>query len=90
MQTLNSLLSNEVGYLNALRNAVPFPETKAPEMLPTATPQLPIVKESSLDISVEPRRSMIPAWVWACVFLAGFGVAYLWDLKRQKEKATKL
>lgn len=90
METLNSLISSEVGYLNALRNAVPFPETKAPEMVPPATPQLPIVMESSIDSSVKPRISKIPAWGWVCVFLAGIGVAYLWDLKRQKEKATKL
>lgn len=90
MQTVNSLLSNEVGYLNALRNAVPFPETKAPEMLPPATPQLSKVMESSLDSSVEQRISKIPAWAWLCIFLAGIGVAYLWDLKKQKEKASKL
>lgn len=90
MQTVNSLLSNEVGYLNALKNAVPFPETKAVEMLQPATPQLPIVIESSFDRSMEPRRSKIPALAWVCLFVAGIGVAYLLDLKRQKEKASKL
>ena len=90
MQTVNSLLSNEVGYLNALRNAVPFPETKAAEMPPPAKPQLPIVIESSLDRSVEPRSSKIPAWAWVCIFVAGIGVAYLLDLNRKKEKASKL
>lgn len=90
MQTVNSLLSNEVGYLNALRNAVPFPETKALEMLQPATRQLPIVMETTPEINVASSGSKVPAWVWVCVFLAGIGVAYLWDLKRQKEKATKL
>jgi hypothetical protein len=90
MQTVNSLLSNEVGYLNALRNAVPFPETKAPEMLPPATPQLPIVIESSLDRSMEPRSSKIPALAWVYLLVAGIGVAYLLDLNRKKEKAAKL
>lgn len=90
MQTVNSLLSNEVGYLNALRNAVPFPETKAAEMPPPAKPQLPIIIESSFDRSMEPRSSMIPALAWVCLFVAGIGVAYLLDLNRKKEKASKL
>lgn len=43
METLNSLLSNDIGYLHALRYAQPLPT-----LLPTAVGNNPVPKKSNL------------------------------------------
>ena len=72
METLNSLLSNDIGYLNALRNAPAVPPA-APVVIPPTNIKLPI------------KKFKIPTWGWilAVVGVAAFGI-YKWKVYQDK------
>ena len=74
METLNSLLSNDIGYLNALRHA--------PAVPPSAT--IP-----PADIKLAAKKFKIPTWGWilAGLGLSAFAV-YKWR-QYQKKKNSK-
>ncbi len=78
METLNSLLSNEMGYLNALRHA------------PAVPPAVPVVNPP-VDIKIPAKKVKIPTWGW---ILAGVGVCvfatYKWRSSQQKNKSNTL
>jgi hypothetical protein len=78
METLNSLLSNDIGYLNALRHAPAVPPP-APAVIPPA------------DIKLPAKKIKIPTWGW---ILAGLGVATLasikWKAYQEKKKSNTL
>lgn len=76
METLNSLLSNDIGYLDALRHAPAIPPA-APVVIPPA------------DIRLPAKKFKIPTWGW---ILAGVGVcviaAFKWKTYQQKKKSN--
>jgi len=78
METLNTLLSNDIGYLNALRHAPPVP------------PAVSVVKPLT-DIKLPANKFKIPTWGW---ILAGVGVsvfaAYKWRTYHDKKKSNTL
>jgi hypothetical protein len=78
METLNSLLSNDIGYLNALRHAPPVP------------PAVPLAAPPS-DIKLPAKKFKIPTLVWV---LTGVGVsvfaAYKWRAYHDKKKSNTL
>jgi hypothetical protein len=78
METLNSLLSNDIGYLNALRHAPPVP------------PAAPVVNQPEV-INIPTNKFKIPTWGW---ILAGVGVsvfaAYKWRANHDKKKSNTL
>ena len=78
METLNSLLSNDIGYLNALRHA-----SAVPPAVPLVTPP------EVLNITV--KKVKIPTLGW---ILAGVGVtiyiAYKWKAYQEKKKYNTL
>ncbi|MFM2393649.1 MAG: hypothetical protein RLZZ546_1631 [Bacteroidota bacterium] len=78
METLNSLLSNDIGYLNALRHAPPLP------------PAAPLVTPPG-DIKLPTNKFKIPTWGW---ILVGVGVsvfaAYKWRAYQDKKKSNTL
>lgn len=78
METLNSLLSNDIGYLNALRHAPSVPQA-APVVNPPEVLNIPV------------KKVMIPTWVWV---LAGVGVsvfaAFKWKEYQDKKKSNTL
>ena len=78
METLNSLLSNDIGYLNALRHAHPVPPVS-----PLVTP--------SADIKLPSKKVKIPTWG---LILTGVGVCvfatYKWRASQQKNKSKTL
>lgn len=78
METLNSLLSNDMGYLNALRHAPPVPQ-----VVPMVNPPV--------DIKIPAKKVKIPTWGW---ILAGVGVCvfatYKWRSSQQKNKSNNL
>lgn len=78
METLNSLLSNDIGYLNALRHAPPVPPA-APRV------NLPEV------INMPAKKFKIPTLVWV---LVGVGVSvfalYKWRVYQDKKKSNTL
>jgi hypothetical protein len=76
METLNSLFSNDIGYLNALRHAPPVP------------PAVPLVTPTS-DIKLPAKKFKVPTWGW---ILAGVGVSvfavYKWRVYQDKKKSN--
>lgn len=78
METLNSLLSNDIGYLNALRHAPPVPPP-APAAIPPAEIKLPA------------KKFKIPTWGW---ILAGLGLSalavYKWRQYQEKNKSKNI
>lgn len=76
METINSLLSNDIGYLNALRNA------------PAVPPPAPLAIPSD-DIKLPAKKFKVPTWGW---ILAGLGVcviaAYKWKAYQKKKSNT--
>ena len=76
METLNSLLSNDIGYLDALRHA------------PAIPPAAPVVI-SPADIRLPAKKFKMPTWGW---ILAGVGVcviaAYKWKAYQKKKSNT--
>lgn len=76
MEILNSLLSNDIGYLDALRHAPAIPPA-APVVIPPA------------DIRLPAKKFKIPTWGW---ILAGVGVcviaAFKWKTYQQKKKSN--
>lgn len=78
METLNSLLSNDIGYLDALRHA---------QAIPLATP----VVIPPADIRLPAKMSKIPTWGW---ILAGVGVtifaAFNWKKNQDNKKFNTL
>jgi hypothetical protein len=63
METLSTLLSNDIGYLNALRHA------------PLVPPAAPLVSAPA-DIKLPTTKFKIPTWAWimAVVGVVAFGV----------------
>ncbi len=78
METLNSLLSNDIGYLDALRHAPAIPPA-APVVIPPA------------DIRLPAKKFKIPTWGWV---LAGVGVtifaAFKWKKSQDNKKSNTL
>ena len=78
METINSLLSNDMGYLNALRHA---------PAVPSAVP----VVNPPVDIKIPAKKVKIPIWGW---ILAGAGLCvfptYKWRASQQKNKSNTL
>jgi hypothetical protein len=78
METLNSLLSNDIGYLNALRHA------------PLVPPAVPVVNPPEV-INIPAKKFKIPTLVWV---LAGVGVSvfavYKWRAYQDKKKSNTL
>ena len=76
METLNSLLSNDIGYLNALRHA--------PAVPPPAPAAIPPV-----DIKLPAKKFKIPTWGWilAGVWVSVFA-AYKWRAYQDKNKSN--
>jgi hypothetical protein len=76
METLNSLLSNDIGYLNALRHA------------PAVPPSVPVVNPSEV-LNIPVKKVKIPTWVW---ILAGLGVSVFaankWKAYQDKKKSN--
>ncbi len=79
METLNSLLSNDIGYLNALRHAPSVPTTVVPLVNP---PEV---------INIPAKKFKVPTLVWV---LAGLGVGvfavYKWRAYKDKKKSNTL
>ena len=78
METLNSLLSNDIGYLNALRHAPPVP------------PAAPVVNQPEV-IKIPTKKFKIPTLLWV---LAGLGVTiyatFKWKEYQDKKKSNTL
>ena len=78
METLNSLLSNDIGYLNALRHA--------PAVPPPAHTAIP-----TTDIKFPAKNFKIPTWGW---ILAGLGLSalavYKWRQFQEKNKSKNI
>ncbi len=78
METINSLLSNDMGYLNALRHAPPVP------------PAVPVVNPPEV-INIPAKKFNIPTWGW---ILAGAGLCvfatYKWRASQKKNKSNTL
>ena len=78
METLNSLLSNDIGYLNALRHA--------PAVPPPASAAIP-----PADIKLPAKKIKSPTWGW---IVAGLGlsafVVYTWRQYQEKNKSKNI
>jgi hypothetical protein len=76
METLSALLSNDIGYLNALRHAPAVPPV-APLVTPPGHIKLPI------------NKFKIPTWGWilAVVGVVAFG-AYKWKVYQEKKHSN--
>lgn len=78
METLNSLLSNDIGYLNALRHAPPVP------------PAAPVVNQPEV-INIPVKKFKIPTWGW---ILGGLGLSafavYKWKQYQEKNKSKNI
>lgn len=70
METLNSLLSNDIGYLNALRHALAVP--------PSAT--IP-----PAEIKLPAKKFKIPTWGWILAGL-GLSALAVYKLRQYQEK----
>lgn len=78
MENLNSLLSDDIGYLNALRHAPPVP------------PSVPVVNLPEV-INIPDKKFKIPTLIW---ILVGVGVSvfavYKWRVYQDKKKSNTL
>ena len=78
METLNSLLSNDIGYLNALRHAPAVPPP-APAAIPPP------------EIKLPGKKFKFPTWGWV---LAGLGLSafavYKWRQYQEKNKSKNI
>ena len=78
METINSLLSNDIGYLNSLRHAPPVP------------PAVPLAAPPS-DFNLPAKKFKLPTWGW---ILAGVGVTiyatFKWKEYQDKKKSNTL
>ena len=76
METLSTLLSNDIGYLNALRHAPPVP------------PAAPLVTAPAV-IKLPTTKFKIPTWGWIMVVVgvAAFGI-YKWKVYQDKKNSN--
>lgn len=63
MEIVNSLLSNNIDYLNALRNAQPIPLPTAPVIALSPTPNLSIA-EPAVGVRNGVLNAKVATWVW--------------------------
>ena len=74
MEIINALLSNDMGYINALRHAPPIP------------PAFPL-PNTAVDTSLPVKKGKLPIWVWVVTGLFVTG-AILYKLKESKDNKT--
>ncbi len=78
METLNSLLSNDIGYLNALRHAPAVPPPAPAAITPP-------------EIILPGKKFKFPTWGW---IIAGLGLSalavYKWRQNQEKNKSKNI
>lgn len=90
MEAINSLLSNDIAYLNALRHAQPIPPPTTLEIAP------PLPSNISLGVPTmgtknAPKMFKVPTWAWLTLSVVVATYLYnKWKSNQVKENNTSI
>lgn len=85
METISSLFSNDIDYLNALRHAHPIPLPTAPVIAVPPTPNLSI-GEPAVGVRIGAKNTKVSTWVWITLSMAVAIIIYRKWKANQVEK----